>query len=241
VNTRAAILVGKFGGSITVIGPDYKPVAFSPIQSSSFKWPLGLEQRRRQARERAEAGELWQEHGLMRPGWVPADRIAVQDHCRITAGQYRATVTDLGAGLYERLFRRPAGDRRLRARRAAARRRGASCSPHDRTESPGGPADVRWPASSQRRPSSIRMPRAVAQQHVRRCSQHGPVPDHLLGTVLRTHLPLRLRRRPCRAPAVVSMIRQESGGLSDLRRTGNTHIGAMPGGFRAITMAIKAR
>ena len=42
VNTRAAILVGKFGGSITVIGPDFKPVAFSPIQSSSFKWPLGL-------------------------------------------------------------------------------------------------------------------------------------------------------------------------------------------------------
>jgi hypothetical protein len=25
-----------------VIGPDFKPVAFSPIQSSSFKWPLGL-------------------------------------------------------------------------------------------------------------------------------------------------------------------------------------------------------
>ena len=42
MNTRAAILVGKFGGSITVIGPDFKPVAFSPIQSSSFKWPLGL-------------------------------------------------------------------------------------------------------------------------------------------------------------------------------------------------------
>ena len=42
VNTRAAILVGKFGGSITVIGPDFKPVAFSPIQSSSFKWQLGL-------------------------------------------------------------------------------------------------------------------------------------------------------------------------------------------------------
>ena len=42
MNTRAAIRVGKFGGSITVIGPDFKPVAFSPIQSSSFKWPLGL-------------------------------------------------------------------------------------------------------------------------------------------------------------------------------------------------------
>jgi hypothetical protein len=36
VNTRAAILVGKFGGSITVIGPDFRPVAFSPIQGSSF-------------------------------------------------------------------------------------------------------------------------------------------------------------------------------------------------------------
>jgi hypothetical protein len=35
-------LVGKFGGSITVIGPDFKPVVFSTIQSSSFKWPLGL-------------------------------------------------------------------------------------------------------------------------------------------------------------------------------------------------------
>src|SRR5215469_76468 len=32
-NTRAAILVGKFGGSVTVIGPDFKPLAFSPIQS----------------------------------------------------------------------------------------------------------------------------------------------------------------------------------------------------------------
>ena len=28
-------LPGKFGGSITVIGPDFKPVAFSPIQSSA--------------------------------------------------------------------------------------------------------------------------------------------------------------------------------------------------------------
>jgi hypothetical protein len=42
VNTRAAVLIGKFGGNITVIGSDFKPVAFSPIQSSSFKWPLGL-------------------------------------------------------------------------------------------------------------------------------------------------------------------------------------------------------
>ena len=42
VGTKAAILVGKFGGSITVIGPDFKPTSFSPIQSKSFKWPLGL-------------------------------------------------------------------------------------------------------------------------------------------------------------------------------------------------------
>jgi len=42
VGTKAAILVGKFGGSITVIGPNFKPTAFSPIQSKSFKWPLGI-------------------------------------------------------------------------------------------------------------------------------------------------------------------------------------------------------
>jgi hypothetical protein len=42
VDTRAAILSGKAGGSVTVIGPDFKPTAFSPIQSKSFKWPLGL-------------------------------------------------------------------------------------------------------------------------------------------------------------------------------------------------------
>lgn len=42
VNTRAAILVGKFGGSLTVINPDFKPASNSPIQDSSFKWPLGL-------------------------------------------------------------------------------------------------------------------------------------------------------------------------------------------------------
>lgn len=42
VGTRAAILVGTFGGSITVIGPDFKPASFSPIQSKSFRWPLGL-------------------------------------------------------------------------------------------------------------------------------------------------------------------------------------------------------
>jgi hypothetical protein len=42
VGTRAAILVGKFGGSVTVIGPDFKPTASSPIQSKSFRWPLGI-------------------------------------------------------------------------------------------------------------------------------------------------------------------------------------------------------
>jgi hypothetical protein len=42
VSTRAAILIGKFGGSITVIGPDFKPTSFSPIHSDSFKWPLAL-------------------------------------------------------------------------------------------------------------------------------------------------------------------------------------------------------
>jgi streptogramin lyase len=42
VGTRLAPLVGKFGGSVTVIGTDFKPTSFSPIESSSFKWPLGL-------------------------------------------------------------------------------------------------------------------------------------------------------------------------------------------------------
>jgi hypothetical protein len=42
VGTRAAPLVGKFGGSVTVIGPDFEPTSFSPIEDSSFKWPLGL-------------------------------------------------------------------------------------------------------------------------------------------------------------------------------------------------------
>lgn len=42
VNTRLAPLIGKFGGSVTVIGPDFKPTATSPIESSSFKWPLGI-------------------------------------------------------------------------------------------------------------------------------------------------------------------------------------------------------
>jgi hypothetical protein len=42
VDTRAAIAIGKFGGSVTVIGPDYQPTSFSPIEDPSFKWPLGL-------------------------------------------------------------------------------------------------------------------------------------------------------------------------------------------------------
>lgn len=41
VGTRLAPLVGKFGGSVTVIGTDFKPMSFSPIESDSFKWPLG--------------------------------------------------------------------------------------------------------------------------------------------------------------------------------------------------------
>jgi hypothetical protein len=40
VGTRLAPLVGKFGGSVTVIGTDFKPTSFSPIESESFKWPL---------------------------------------------------------------------------------------------------------------------------------------------------------------------------------------------------------
>ena len=42
VGTRLAPLVGKFGGSVTVIGPDFEPTSFSPIEDDSFKWPLGL-------------------------------------------------------------------------------------------------------------------------------------------------------------------------------------------------------
>jgi hypothetical protein len=41
VGTRLAPLVGKFGGSVTVIGPDFEPTSFSPIEDESFKWPLG--------------------------------------------------------------------------------------------------------------------------------------------------------------------------------------------------------
>ncbi|MFD7992356.1 LysM peptidoglycan-binding domain-containing protein [Streptomyces mexicanus] len=42
VNTRLAPLIGKFGGSVTVIGPDFRPTANSPLRSSSFKWPLSI-------------------------------------------------------------------------------------------------------------------------------------------------------------------------------------------------------
>jgi hypothetical protein len=42
VDTRAAIAIGKFGGSVTVIGPDFEPTSFSPVEDDSFKWPLGL-------------------------------------------------------------------------------------------------------------------------------------------------------------------------------------------------------
>jgi streptogramin lyase len=42
VGTRAAILVGKFSGSVTVIGSDFEPMSVSPIEDDSFKWPLGL-------------------------------------------------------------------------------------------------------------------------------------------------------------------------------------------------------
>ena len=42
VGTKAAVLIGKASGSVTVIGSNFKPTSFSPIQSSSFKFPLGL-------------------------------------------------------------------------------------------------------------------------------------------------------------------------------------------------------
>jgi hypothetical protein len=40
--TRAALLIGKFAGSVTVIGPDFRPTSSSPIEDPSFRWPLGL-------------------------------------------------------------------------------------------------------------------------------------------------------------------------------------------------------
>ncbi|MEV6165401.1 NHL repeat-containing protein [Streptomyces sp. NPDC052052] len=33
---------GHAGGSVTVIGPDFKPTSFSPIKDASLDWPLGL-------------------------------------------------------------------------------------------------------------------------------------------------------------------------------------------------------
>ena len=42
VGTKLAPLIGKFSGSVTVIGPNFKPTAYSPIQSSSFRFPLGI-------------------------------------------------------------------------------------------------------------------------------------------------------------------------------------------------------
>ncbi|MFC0055248.1 hypothetical protein [Streptomyces actinomycinicus] len=33
---------GHVGGSVTVIGPDFKPTSFSPIKDPSFDWPLAL-------------------------------------------------------------------------------------------------------------------------------------------------------------------------------------------------------
>ena len=42
VGTRLAPLIGKFSGSVTVIGPDFEPTSFSPVEDDSFKWPLGL-------------------------------------------------------------------------------------------------------------------------------------------------------------------------------------------------------
>ncbi|WP_253915680.1 hypothetical protein [Streptomyces sp. NRRL S-31] len=35
-------LTGHAGGSVTVIGPDFKPTAFSPIEHDSLDWPLAL-------------------------------------------------------------------------------------------------------------------------------------------------------------------------------------------------------
>ncbi|WEO95484.1 hypothetical protein A6P39_016450 [Streptomyces sp. FXJ1.172] len=36
------VLKGHVGGSVTVIGPDFKPTSFSPIKDASFDWPLAL-------------------------------------------------------------------------------------------------------------------------------------------------------------------------------------------------------
>jgi streptogramin lyase len=42
LGTRAAVLAGKFGGSVTVIDPDFKPSSFSPVMNPSFRAPIGL-------------------------------------------------------------------------------------------------------------------------------------------------------------------------------------------------------
>ena len=42
VDTRLAILSGKAGGSVTVHPAELPAGPFSPIQSKSFRWPLGL-------------------------------------------------------------------------------------------------------------------------------------------------------------------------------------------------------
>ena len=42
VNTKLAFAIGKFGGSVTVIGPNFKVQKNSPLESTSFKLPLGL-------------------------------------------------------------------------------------------------------------------------------------------------------------------------------------------------------
>ena len=88
VNTRAAILVGKFGGSITVIGPDFKPVAFSPIQSSSFKWPLGLAI---DSQEQRLGHQLLQQHGHRDPAQRRRRRRvpAAQDDSPVVGGHRR--------------------------------------------------------------------------------------------------------------------------------------------------------
>ncbi|MFE7527051.1 hypothetical protein ACFU7Y_15155 [Kitasatospora sp. NPDC057542] len=42
METRLPEPTGLLGASVTVIGPDFKPTAFSPITSSSINFPLGL-------------------------------------------------------------------------------------------------------------------------------------------------------------------------------------------------------
>ncbi len=42
VNTKLAFTIGKFGGSVTVIGSNFKVLKNSPIESKSFNFPLGV-------------------------------------------------------------------------------------------------------------------------------------------------------------------------------------------------------